>query len=434
MSSRPDSTARSAARSSRSVRSAGSLVSRAERSRVATAMRTPPRRCVRARRRLQLRRHRVVGSRGRRGTVPRPPVRLLVQHRRQRRVGGVALRHRRALLDRGAHQRMPERHLVVGEIKQLCRDRGREVRDADRRARTASVAASRTSETGRAVVERGHQQRRARGRGQSKDAVGERALEPGRQRHLRGGRLDRAGQRLSGVRKLGERQRIAGRLVQTALAHRAAEPGRVQVQQGGGRPLAPTGAGSAQAGPRRPAAMGRRREPRRAAGSAPTPAAATRTRARRRWRGRASARPRPPSARASAPRPRRPGSGPPGRRGRRPTPRHPRAHRRQQRVALRVRQLVDSGPDRIDEAVQPRIGEVLLGLDAAGAEHANVRATARERPPPPAAPTCRFPPRHGRSVPTRWYRIVDEPGQRDLALPPAPPATPLSRVLDSRWS
>ena len=47
MSWRPDSTARSAARSSRSVRSAGSVVSRAERSSVATAIRTPPRRCVR---------------------------------------------------------------------------------------------------------------------------------------------------------------------------------------------------------------------------------------------------------------------------------------------------------------------------------------------------------------------------------------------------
>ena len=172
---------------------------------------------------LELERDFLVLARQQRGAVPCAPVRLVVEHVRQRLVNTTAFRQAGALRDRRADERMPETQRPKTGVDDAGLDRrpgGVEIHGGagDGGAHLEDLADPVL------VAERGHQQEQPRRIRQIGHAVGERALEPLGQRQAAGHPLlvlvaadDR--------RELEDGERVPGRLAQDAGARPAGSSG-----------------------------------------------------------------------------------------------------------------------------------------------------------------------------------------------------------------
>ncbi|CAA9565546.1 MAG: hypothetical protein AVDCRST_MAG18-1445 [uncultured Thermomicrobiales bacterium] len=184
---------------------------------------------------LERRGHALVGPDERRRPVPDLPVGLVREHRRERRVGRVALGEAGRLVDRRAHERVAEGDPCAGDLDESDVDGrhealGRLLSVVDRPRGGDDLAQY------AAIVYRREQQQRARVRRQPGGLDGERLLQTLGQRQRRG----KSGTAAALVcsqhhRQLDQREWVASSLRQQSFAHRRRELSMVRVEQLSGR-------------------------------------------------------------------------------------------------------------------------------------------------------------------------------------------------------
>lgn len=168
---------------------------------------------------LELRRHLVVGSDRGRGPVPRPPIRVVREHRRERCVRGPAVRVGRRLRDRRSHERVAEPELHGIEVDEPY---GGRLLEGRHRVHPALDPGARHEDLAHiaGVVDRRHQQLRVRRRRKLVHPRREGSFEPGGEWEQLGKRR-RSGDLLGGEgrRQLQQGEWIPLRFLEDARPH-----------------------------------------------------------------------------------------------------------------------------------------------------------------------------------------------------------------------